>query len=596
MSATLYRKYRPQNWSEIAGQNHIKVTLSFEVEADKVAHAYLFSGPRGIGKTTIARIFARAVNCLDRRSGGEPCGQCEACQAQAENRTLDVIEIDAASHRGIDNVRDNIIENARFAPAKLKYKVFIIDEVHMLTAEAFNALLKTLEEPPAHAIFILATTELHKVPVTIVSRCQRFDFRKIPMSELTERLVTLAGREKVKVDKKAIEAIARQADGCLRDAEGLLGKVLTLGDGQRVSYDQALVVLPRSDWQAVSSFVEALLRRDSRTALLTLDDCLESGVELDQFASDAIELLRQLLLVKQGVNQEALIAEADEERLKQFSELGELASVAELITAAELLLEKRRDLKSAHPPQLPLELAVSRICAGFGGAADGLAVPGAGFSASGAPVGSGVASSPSESPPVAPSDPLRAESRDAGATAAALKSALSRVSGKPASESEETESAAVASGPVATDVTIDQVKKVWGEFVRQAGEESHSLVFLLGVAEPMAMESGTPRVGFAYPFHADRFNQPRCQQVMVRAMEAVLGSNLRLKAVTLDKKTGICEDVAVSPEPTVEAASTPSEPAQAAPVAVGAAAGSNTTGFKPGVEALASAFGGRVVE
>jgi DNA polymerase-3 subunit gamma/tau len=591
MSATLYRKYRPQNWSEIAGQNHIKVTLAFEVEADKVAHAYLFSGPRGIGKTTIARILARAVNCLDRQGGGEPCGQCEACVTQNENRTLDVIEVDAASHRGIDNVRDNIIENARFAPAKLKYKVFIIDEVHMLTAEAFNALLKTLEEPPAHAIFILATTELHKVPVTIVSRCQRFDFRKIPLGELTERLVALAEREQVKVDHKAIEAIARQADGCLRDAEGLLGKVLTLGDGKRVSYDQALVVLPRSDWQAVSAFVEALLRRDSRTALLTLDDCLESGVELDQFASDAIELLRQLLLVKQGVNQEALIAEADAERLKQFAELGELASVEELITAAELLLEKRRDLKSAHPAQLPLELAVARICSGFVGAPEtvlgaGAAAAGSGGTASGrAPAAKGESSSPA-----------RPASKDAGATAAALKSVLARAVGKTAAESAATALEEAPAAPVATGVTLDQVKQVWNEFVRQAGEESHSLVFLLGCAEPLSMEAGTLRVAFDYPFHADRFNQPRSQEVMVRAMQAVLGQNLRLEAVTLDKKPEICEDTAVSPVPTAETVSTPSEPAQAAPVTAEAAAGSNPTGFKPGVDALASAFGGRVVE
>ncbi len=364
MSITLYRKYRPQNWADIAGQNHIKVTLAFEVESDRTAHAYLFSGPRGVGKTTIARILARAMNCLDRKDGGEPCGKCESCISQDESRTLDVIEIDAASHRGIDNVRDNIIENSRFAPASLKYKIFIIDEVHMLTPEAFNALLKTLEEPPSHAIFILATTELHKVPATIVSRCQRFDFRRIPFVEMTARLHTLAEREKVKVDAKAIEAIARQSDGCLRDAEGLLGKVMTLGDGKRVSYDQALVVLPRSDWQAAGDFVEALLHRDGRTAILTLDDCLEAGVELDQFAGDVIELLRQLLMMKLGVSPEVVAADADEGQQKRFATWRELSTTEEVIIATELMLEKRRDLKSAHPPQLPLELAVARVCEG----------------------------------------------------------------------------------------------------------------------------------------------------------------------------------------------------------------------------------------
>jgi DNA polymerase-3 subunit gamma/tau len=587
MSATLYRKYRPANWSEIAGQNHIKVTLAFEVESGRTAHAYLFSGPRGIGKTTIARILARAVNCLDRREGGEPCGKCEACLSQAENRTLDVIEIDAASHRGIDNVRDNIIENSRFAPAKLKHKVFIIDEVHMLTAEAFNALLKTLEEPPEHAIFILATTELHKVPVTIVSRCQRFDFRKIPFSELTERLHRLAEREKVKVDSKAIEAIARQADGCLRDAEGLLGKVLTLGDGKRVSYDQALVVLPRSDWQAVSGFVESLLRRDGRTALLTLDDCLEAGVELDQFASDAIELLRQLMLVKQGVSQETLVAEADEERLAEFDKLKELASLRELILATELLLEKRRDLKTAHPPSLPLELAVAKVCGGFEAADEESAVkraPGAGRSSvAKKPDGGAQASATVE---VAAKEP-----------ATATESAEPEPDPKAEEQSEEEptkpkpkkEKAAVK----ACNVTIEKVRQVWGQFIRQAGESSHSLVFLLGVAEPIGVEGDCLRVGFNYEFHKDKFNQDKPKRVMQEALKQVLGEEMRLEAVTLEKTAETCEDAPASPEPvsaTAPAASA-GESSQDGP-----AVDESGSYAKPGVDALASAFGGQVIE
>lgn len=586
MSATLYRKYRPANWSEIAGQNHIKVTLAFEVESGRTAHAYLFSGPRGIGKTTIARILARAVNCLDRQEGGEPCGQCEACLSQAENRTLDVIEIDAASHRGIDNVRDNIIENSRFAPAKLKHKVFIIDEVHMLTAEAFNALLKTLEEPPEHAIFILATTELHKVPVTIVSRCQRFDFRKIPFSELTERLHRLAEREKVKVDSKAIEAIARQADGCLRDAEGLLGKVLTLGDGKRVSYDQALVVLPRSDWQAVSGFVEALLRRDGRTALLTLDDCLEAGVELDQFASDTIELLRQLMLVKQGVSQETLVTEADEERLAEFDKLKELASLRELILATELLLEKRRDLKTAHPPSLPLELAVARICGGFEAtdeepaprkAADVSEPPGAVASAGDGdqtPAAAKAAETPTAAEPAKPEPDPKAEEQSKE---------------EPIEPKPNKEKAAVK----ACNVTIEKVRQVWGQFVRQAGESSHSLVFLLGVGQPLQVEGDCLKVGFSYEFHKDKFNQDKPKRVMQEALKQVLGEELRLEAVTLEKTEEMCEDVPASPEPAMAMAPAASAGESATD---GPAMDESGSFANPGVDALASAFGGQVVE
>src|SRR3989344_5558425 len=188
MATTLYRKYRPQTFAEVVGQNHIKTTLQNELEKDKIAHAYLFSGPRGLGKTTMARLFAKAVNCLTRKSGqSEPCNQCNSCQEVITGRSLDVIEIDAASHTGVDNVRENIIENSRFTPTSRKFKVFIIDEVHMLSTSAFNALLKTLEEPPEHAIFILATTEIHKVPETIVSRCQHFDFHKVPTADIVKR-------------------------------------------------------------------------------------------------------------------------------------------------------------------------------------------------------------------------------------------------------------------------------------------------------------------------------------------------------------------------------------------------------------------------
>ena len=203
MSLALYRKYRPQIFAELVGQNHIKTTLQNELATGKVAHAYLFSGPRGLGKTTVARLLAKAVNCLKRQAGeSEPCNQCDACKEIVDNRSLDVIEIDAASNTGVDNVRENIIGNSRFTPTSRKYKVFIIDEVHMLSLSAFNALLKTLEEPPPYAIFILATTEIHRVPPTIISRCQRFDFRKVGLADVVERLNKIVNAEKRKVDQE----------------------------------------------------------------------------------------------------------------------------------------------------------------------------------------------------------------------------------------------------------------------------------------------------------------------------------------------------------------------------------------------------------
>jgi len=556
MSITLYRKYRPQAWADIAGQNHVKVTLSFEIETGRIAHAYLFSGPRGIGKTTVARILAKAVNCTGRKSGGEPCGKCPSCGIVSEGRTLDIIEIDAASHRGIDSVRDNIIENSRFSPAKLKYKVFIIDEVHMLTTEAFNALLKTLEEPPAHAVFILATTELHKVPPTIVSRCQRFDFKKIPFTEMVERLHKLAEREKVKVDTKTLEEIARNSDGCLRDAEGLLGKVLTVGDGKRVSYDEALVVLPRSDFVAVASFVESLIRRDGRSALMTIDECLEAGADVDQFAGDVIELLRKILLAKISGNPEVFSVEMDEERAKRLGEWRNMIEAPRLIAMVELLLEKRRELKTSHPPQLPLELAVARLCEDPSADAVSPAVPQT------APVPVKPVRKIAEAPKASQPDAARAEKPEAAASedpaAAAGPEALPKQN--------------AAEMTPAVTATVEKIQSLWPEIMRRAGEENHSLPFLLGVAKPAEICGNLIRIGFNFAFHKEKLNQDKNRRIVEKVLTSILEATVRVEGVILDKIIEIDDNV-------------PAGEIQAVPaVAAGPA------------DALAAAFGGRVVE
>ncbi|MBN1585533.1 DNA polymerase III subunit gamma/tau [Candidatus Uhrbacteria bacterium] len=571
MSVTLYRKYRPKNWSDVAGQNHVRVTLAFEVESGRTAHAYMFSGPRGVGKTTIARILARALNCLDRKDGGEPCNRCEACLSLDESRTLDVIEIDAASHRGIDNVRDNIIENSRFAPSRLKYKVFIIDEVHMLTPEAFNALLKTLEEPPEHAVFILATTELHKVPATIVSRCQRFDFRRVPFSEMVERLHTLSEREGIRVDMKAIEAVVRQSDGCLRDAEGLLGKVMTLGDGKRVSYDEALMVLPRSDWQAAAGFVEAILHRDGRSALLTLDDCLEAGVEPDQFAGDVIELLRQLLLMKMGVSPETAAVEADEGQRGRFAAWRELASVAEVIAATETMMEKRLNLKAAHPPQLPLELAVARICE-------------MGTAGSAVPAGTAI---PEGEKAVLPSQTAGRKVAEKGAKATprdGLGEGDNKTGGVEIAEAGGKKTV----GESACSVTLERVRQVWTDFIRQSGEKSHSLTFLLGCAEPLAMDGNCLRVGFSYAFHCDKFNQEKSKRLMEEALKTVVGEDIRLDGIVTERAE---EDY------TCYVTHGPDEPDAVGKAGVPLSPDAQLSPDVPPspVDALAAAFGGKVV-
>jgi len=291
----LYRRWRPQRFSEVVGQEEIVQTLRNAVFSDEVAHAYLFAGERGIGKTSVARILARAVNCPN-RSDGEPCNECPTCRAILANRSLDIIEIDGASNRGIDHIR-RLREEVNFAPTELKKKVYIIDEVHMLTNEAFNALLKTLEEPPAHAIFIFATTEPHKVPRTIVSRCQAFEFRRIPAGRIAEHLRRVAKAEEVEITEDALAIIARRSNGGMRDALVMLEQAISHG-GSPITEDAVLDMLGLVDRDTHAAFLTAIEQNDQQKVIETIDSLVERGRDLEVFLADAIETIRDRLIEK----------------------------------------------------------------------------------------------------------------------------------------------------------------------------------------------------------------------------------------------------------------------------------------------------------
>ncbi len=357
MSLVLYRKYRPKNFSEIIGQEKTVKILTSAVQSGRVAHAYLFTGPRGTGKTTIARILAKAINCTGRKEGGEPCNECANCSAINSGRTFDIIEIDAASNTGVDNIRE-LKESIGFSPTILKYKVFIIDEAHMLSKGAFNALLKMLEEPPEHAIFILATTEIHKVPPTIISRVQRFDFRKFRLDEIAERLREITKQEKVKVEKGVLEVIALSADGGMRDAESMLGQIISLeAPGEEIKLAEVKMVLGLTDTESVLKFIGYFSKNEIEKAIIYLNEITFEGQDLEQFAGSLIDILRKIMILKTNRNlKKYVISDATEEQAEKLLKFSDIFSEQDLLWIFKKTITAKNEIKSSVLPQIPIEL------------------------------------------------------------------------------------------------------------------------------------------------------------------------------------------------------------------------------------------------
>ena len=355
----LYRKFRPDEFEDVKGQDAIVRTLKNQINADRIGHAYLFCGTRGTGKTTVAKIFAKAVNC-EHPVDGSPCGECAMCKSIAAGTSMNVIEIDAASNNGVDNIRE-IREEVTYRPTEGKYKVYIIDEVHMLSIGAFNALLKTLEEPPEYVIFILATTEAHKIPITILSRCQRYDFKRISIETIAARLRELIDKEGWDVEDKAVRYIAKMADGSMRDSLSLLDQCAAFYMNETLTYDHVLEVLGAVDTEVFSRLLRQLLAMDVHQVIETVDELVMQGRELSQLAADFTWYLRNLLLVKSSDNMEDVL-DVSSENLALLKEEAQMIDSDTLIRYIRIFSDLTNQLKYATQKRVLLEVTLIKLC------------------------------------------------------------------------------------------------------------------------------------------------------------------------------------------------------------------------------------------
>ncbi len=529
MSISLYRKYRPQTFSDVIGQKHIVQTLSNSIVGDKVAHAYLFTGPRGTGKTTMARIFARAVNCTN-RSGANPCLECDICKNITQGRSLDIFEIDAASNTGVDNIRE-LRENVKFPPSHAQYKVYIIDEVHMLSTGAFNALLKTLEEPPAHVIFILATTEIHKVPETIISRCQRYDFTRLSLEHIIEKLSTIAESEKISIEKDALEMIAVASEGGMRDAESLFAQVIAFEDNN-ITASKIEEMLGTTKRQSLETLAKNIFDKNATDAIALINQLSQDGYDLDVFNKSFLNYLRQIMLVS-----------VDEKLAKLFSfeltsgQTQDLMTAAKGIQAKEVLFvtqcftEIGGKIKSAFIPQLPLEMAIIKATNGPQAAiqpspivAPIIAKPAAPAPVQAAPI----------EPRPAPVQTFQAQKIETPPVIAEKNPAPTETI-KPATPAPEiTQPKEIKNEAQIADsnFTLNDVKKHWGQFVQDTKKINHSISAVLQGCQPISAEFGIITIATKFPFHKDKLNEHANKLTIEGVFANILGLRLLIKVIT----------------------------------------------------------------
>jgi DNA polymerase-3 subunit gamma/tau len=504
----LYRKWRSRTFDEVIGQEHVTRTLQNALATDRVAHAYLFTGPRGTGKTTTARLLAKAVNCLG-EGDTKPCGVCSICRAVDEGRLLDMIEIDAASNRGIDEIRD-LREKVGFRPGEARVKFYIIDEVHMLTDPAFNALLKTLEEPPPHVIFVLATTEPHKIPATIVSRCQRFDFRRIPLSEINRWLAHIAEAEGLKVEPAALEYIARQGGGSMRDAISLLDQLTAYGS-DTITLTQVQTVLGAVASQVVIELADSLIDGDLARGLDVINRVVGDGTEPRQFTREFVEYLRGLLLLKMGDGSSLLRASVPDETLVRMEEQVTRLSPRTLLRATRLFNAAALEMKAGFLPQLPLELAFVEAVMDES-VAESPTVP------------ARVPTQKQSLPPAVPSQ--------SSTPASPSSPSPSPTSGPEAKTPPPVQSPPASSSPTTTvDFSLDAVNDNWQNILVQLRQTNKMVEALIRSVRLVAVEGNSVIVEAPSDLLKGRIEQTGSKSQVEQSISQVMGASVRLRCV-----------------------------------------------------------------